>query len=152
MTYSQATAGQIVELYPTRREHPAVLVGAGAVGAWFLSRHHHPIVWLGLGALAFGVAELVVVAWWAVLTAVVIVTAARAHGHAWSAGRYFATFGAWLGALALTIAGGAIAGLGGALVALAASWALWHCAIRPRAHSLSTRTAEHQSNPSAVNR
>jgi hypothetical protein len=141
VTYSQAPGGQVVELYPNRREHPAALVGAGAVSAWFLSRHHHPLVWAGLLALAFGAVALVVVAWWAVLAAVVIVTGARAHGRGWSAARYGLTAASWLGALVFVIVGAALAGLGGALVALVLAWGAWHVLARPRAHSLTRKIA-----------
>jgi ABC-type uncharacterized transport system permease subunit len=64
----------------------------------------------------------------------VIVTAARARGHAWSLARYVATFGAWLGAVVLVIIGAAVLSAGGALIAIAGSWALWHAAVRPRVH------------------
>lgn len=144
--------GGALEPVGRRAEHAGALVVGGGVVGYLFGRRHHPALWLGLaGALALAGAVAVTL-WPFVLGAVVIVTAARAHSHGWPLSRYALTAGSWAGALALTIAGGAVAGAGGALGALAASWALWHCAIRPRAHSLSTRTAEHQSNPSAVNR
>jgi hypothetical protein len=81
----------------------------------------------------------IVTLWPFVLAALVLVTAARSHGHSWSAGRYFATFGAWLGAVVVVIIGAAAAGIGGALIALAGSYYLWHVVIRPRAHALPAR-------------
>jgi hypothetical protein len=84
----------------------------------------------------FGVVVLVVLAWWAVLAALVLVTAARSHGRGWSAGRSFATFGAWLGAVVVVIIGAAAAGIGGALVGAVLAWSCWHSLIRPRAHQL----------------
>ena len=106
------------------------------LAGYLLGRHHHPLIWLALGAAGLGLALAAVKLWPFALAALVIVTAARAHGHGWPLSRYVLTAGSWLGALALVIVGAALAGFGGALVALAASWGSWHVLARPRAHQL----------------
>jgi hypothetical protein len=109
---------------------------------YLFGRHHHPALWLGLtGALALATAAAVTL-WPFMLAALVIVTGARAHGRGWSLGRYTLTAASWLGALILVIVGAALAGLGGALVALALAWGIWHVLARPRAHSLTRKVAE----------
>jgi hypothetical protein len=121
------------------RTHTAALVGGGALAGAFLARRHHPLVWLALAALVVGVVALAVMVWPAALAALVIVTATRARSHRWPAARYALTFGSWLGALVLVVVGAALAGFGGALVALAVAFGLWHTLARPYAHSLQTK-------------
>lgn len=126
--------GGAIEPSRPRVEHPAALIGGAGVLGYLFGRRHHPIVWLALTGACVGAGYVVVVLWPFALAALVIVTAARARGHAWSLARYVATFGAWLGAVVLVIIGAAVLSAGGALIAIAGSWALWHAAVRPRVH------------------
>lgn len=130
---------EIVLIHPEHEHHPAhtaALVGAGAVGGVLLAHRHHSVALIALAGLVAGAVLLAIVAWPAVLVSVLIVTATKAHGHNWSMARYGITVASWLGALVLVVIGAAALSAGGALVALAGSWALWRCAVRPWAHQL----------------
>ena len=74
-------------------------------------------MWVGQAALVVGLVGHVILAWWAVAAALVLVTAATAHGHGWTVQRYVVSFGAWTGALALVAQRSAVLSVGGGSLA-----------------------------------
>jgi hypothetical protein len=120
------------DLEPARHvEHPAALVGGGAVVGWLLSRHH-PAVVLSLLALSVGLVIALVMFWPFVLAAGAIILTAHWRGRGRSWGRIGGTLAAMVLAPVVILCAALIGGVGLAIIMVAGLWATWHLAIKPR--------------------
>jgi len=123
--------GGAIEPSRPRVEHPAALIGGGAVVGWLLSRHH-PAVVLSLLAPGVGLVIALVLFWPFVLAAGAIALTAHWRGRGRSWGRIGGTLAAMVLAPVVVLCAGLIGGVGLAIIFAAGLWATWHLAVKPR--------------------